>query len=323
MQRLFLIWMLCLWPVASSADDYTPSFQRYTERYWQDVPGVRWPLIESVAWAESSFRADAQSSVGAKGLLQVMDETFADIQRAVPSLQFGDIFDPETSIHAGTWYLRRHCWDYWTVPRSEREQLKVALGSYNAGAGNIDKAWGLARSRGMEGSWDDVAFCLPDITGPANAKQTTDYVPKILSRYDRRLSELPPETVEEEARRELAEVVSDIVQTVAEVVPPAVAEASNLEQTEGTMTEATLAALSIDSLTELLAHQGGSKVGLLIIAILAGIFVPPYAFKRWDQTLSYDTAEEIANGKPFVFGMAVIQTIGIFGIIITALILLH
>lgn len=315
--------LLCLTAVAAHAGDYTRLFQRYWDMFWPDVPSVQWHLMESLVFAESSFRPDAVSPVGAQGLAQTLPGTLDDIARAL-SLEDVNPFDPETSIMAGTYYLKSHCWDYWTVPRTPREQLRVALGAYNAGAGNIDKAWGLARSRGLAGDWNDIAGCLPEITGPANAKQTTDYVPKILRRYDRRIAEQPPATPQEEVKRELQEHLTDLV---AEVVPMVAAVPGGLAvatpKTEDKPMEAAIAALGVTSMTELMGHSGGYKLALLIVSILCAVYVPPYAFRRWDATLSYNTAEEIANGKILVFGLAALQVVGVFAVIIVGICLLH
>ena len=294
-----------------SAAGYQRYFERYTELYWADVPFVQWPLLESVAWAESGFRADAQSPAGAKGLLQITDSTLGDLIPKLPQLPpHPNPFDPEISIMAGTYYLRFGCWNFWINPRPPAEQTRFALASYNAGPGNIDKAWNRARDRGLEGLWRDVAGELPAITGEANARQTTGYVAKILPRYERRVAEL---------RLGPAGFVREAIHDLAGD-QPSVSLIPMLPQTKGSTMEQALSELGLPML---LMHQGGYKVILFIIAVIALVFIPPYAYRRWDRVTSYDTSAEIAGGSRLVTIFAIVQTVGVYAIIIIALLLLH
>ena len=294
-----------------STADYQRLFERYTTLYWADVPYVQWPLLESVAWAESGFRADAQSPAGAKGLLQITDNTLGDLISKLTQLPpHPNPFDPEISIMVGTYYLRFGCWNFWINPRPPAEQTRFALASYNAGPGNIDKAWNRARARGLEGLWRDVAGELPAITGEANARQTTGYVAKILPRYERRVAEL---------RLGPAGFVREAIHDLAGD-QPSVSLIPMLPQTKGYTMEQALSELGLPML---LMHQGGYKVVLFIIAVLALIFVPPYAYRRWDRVTSYDTSQEIAGGSRLVTIFAIVQTVGVYAIIIVALLLLH
>lgn len=281
-----------------------------------DVPAFHWPLVESVAWAESSFRADAVSPAGAKGLLQILDGTFAEIQQQVPGLQGHSPFDPEISISAGCYYLRR-CWNFWTEPRTPQEQMRFALASYNAGAGNVLRAQRLARSEGLSGDWDGIARTLGRITGPANAKETTDYVGKILPRYQARKQELG---LGHEAVA--CQVLVDANAPVKFLSTGMAQSVSFTPEQEANM-EAAVASLGVSSLMELLGHNMGYKVGLLILAIIVGVYVPPWAFRVWDRTLPYNTAELIQHGHRLPAFVVLVQMVGIFAVIITALILLH
>lgn len=86
-------------------------------------------LIRAVIHAESFYRANAVSSQGAEGLMQLMPET-AD------RFHVDDAFSPAENIRGGTSYLG------WLLQRyGGNEELAVA--AYNAGEGAVDKYHGI------------------------------------------------------------------------------------------------------------------------------------------------------------------------------------
>ena len=86
-------------------------------------------LIESMISQESAGRPDAVSSKGAKGLMQLMDETAEEMGVKNP-------FDPEENILGGARYLRR------LVDRWDGDLTK-ALAAYNAGPSAVEKHGGV------------------------------------------------------------------------------------------------------------------------------------------------------------------------------------
>jgi len=87
--------------------------------------GVDEKVIKSVILTESAANEKAVSKVKAKGLMQLMDSTAAD-------MGVNDVFDPKENIQGGTKYLSQ-------MFRQYDGDLELALAAYNAGPGNVEK----------------------------------------------------------------------------------------------------------------------------------------------------------------------------------------
>jgi soluble lytic murein transglycosylase-like protein len=163
-----------LWlPLSSSASQYDRLIERSANTF---MPSVDWRLWKAQVKAESAFRPNAVSPVGAMGLSQIMPQTFKEI--AEKSGIRGSAFDPEVNLMAGAWYMARMR-NTFKAPRPDHERHNLAMASYNAGAGNIIRAQRLA---GNPAEWQPVADQLHLVTG-MHANETRDYVTKIRSFY--------------------------------------------------------------------------------------------------------------------------------------------
>lgn len=89
-------------------------------------------FVFAVIKCESDFDNEAVSSVGAKGLMQIMPDTFDWIKgKLKDGSSYDEIFDPELNIRYG-------CYLYgYLTEKYESEELAVA--AYHAGMGNVDK----------------------------------------------------------------------------------------------------------------------------------------------------------------------------------------
>jgi soluble lytic murein transglycosylase-like protein len=93
--------------------------------------GLNPQLIRAVIAQESGGRPCAVSPKGARGLMQIMPATQAD-------LGLTDAFDPAASISAGSRYLKQLLSRY-------RGELRLALAAYNAGPNRVDEEKGVPR----------------------------------------------------------------------------------------------------------------------------------------------------------------------------------
>ncbi|MFC5532149.1 lytic transglycosylase domain-containing protein [Cohnella yongneupensis] len=116
--------------------------------------GVSPTLIKGVIQSESSFDPNAVSSVGAKGLMQLMDGT-------AQGLGVTNAFDPAQNIDGGTRFLSY-------LLRKYDGNVSVALAAYNAGPGRVDRL-GIANDQ-------DIAAKYAELP-----QETQTYVRKVLA----------------------------------------------------------------------------------------------------------------------------------------------
>ncbi|NLP05584.1 lytic transglycosylase domain-containing protein [Candidatus Fermentibacteria bacterium] len=91
-------------------------------------------MLTGIMREESSFDRRVVSGAGARGLIQLMPGTAADVARwhGLPRLECGDFFDPEKSVRYGSLYIDRQCRNFGGEPA-------LFLAAYNAGPGNASR----------------------------------------------------------------------------------------------------------------------------------------------------------------------------------------
>jgi soluble lytic murein transglycosylase len=130
-------------------------------RQQADEKGVDAALIAAVIYSESKF-SDAESSAGARGLMQITPEAakFIEKQSGGTTFQLDDLSDPEINIRYGTFLLRE------LLDRYDGDEA-AALAAYNAGPGNADK-------------WGGADLTVADIPFP----ETRAYVEEVLEKRE-------------------------------------------------------------------------------------------------------------------------------------------
>ncbi|MEM9051548.1 MAG: transporter substrate-binding domain-containing protein [Bacteroidota bacterium] len=127
----------------SSISEYDELIQKYANEIGWD-----WRLLAAIVYQESRFQPEAASWAEAKGLMQLMPGTAAD-------LGVEDRTDPEQSLYGGTKYLAQLFDHFETIPDS-LERIKFAMASFNAGIGHVEDARRLAEANGKSPFiWDD------------------------------------------------------------------------------------------------------------------------------------------------------------------------
>lgn len=96
-------------------------------------------FVSVIMYKESSGNPRAGSGVGAQGLMQIMPETAAGIARELGVKNY-DIWDPETNIEFGTYYLSQLLKKYGRAEHSPSWDRSIILASigYNGGPGAAD-----------------------------------------------------------------------------------------------------------------------------------------------------------------------------------------
>lgn len=126
-------------------------------------------FVAAIIRNESSFRTDAESSVGARGLMQLMPDTAEWIAGKLDddSYSFDNMYDAETNIRYGCWYLNY-------LSRLFRGDAVLVSSAYHAGQTTVTR-WLSDKSISSDGLTIPVES-LPD--GP-----TKQYAGRVTTSY--------------------------------------------------------------------------------------------------------------------------------------------
>lgn len=145
---------------------YPIKYQEYVERYSAEY-SLDKNIVYSIIKIESNFSPEVVSKAGAKGLMQLMDETAkecserAELGYIIPE----DLFVAEKNIHLGCLYFKTLMDVY--------EDLELALTAYNGGTGNVNKWLKDESLSDGRGGLSDIPY-----------KETRDYVKKVMRTFE-------------------------------------------------------------------------------------------------------------------------------------------
>lgn len=124
-------------------------------------------LVFAIIRAESKYQTGARSSVGARGLMQIMPETASWVAEQMNMEDFTteDLHDPEVNIRIGCWYINN-------LNREFEGRLPIIAAAYNAGRGKA-KEWVVS------GQWDGSEKDINNIP----FAETRKYVHNVLKNY--------------------------------------------------------------------------------------------------------------------------------------------
>jgi membrane-bound lytic murein transglycosylase MltF len=145
-------------------------FRKYSEQYQLDFL-----LMAAQGYQESRLDQNAQSPVGAIGVMQVMPATGK-------GLNVGDIQRLEPNIHAGVKYVRFMMDQYFKdEPMDQINKGLFTFASYNAGPGRIRQLRREAAKRGLD---PNVWFGnVERIASERIGRETVTYVSNIYKYY--------------------------------------------------------------------------------------------------------------------------------------------
>ncbi len=155
---------------------YEQYLKRYPLQYRELIEGeakknnLHPAFVAAIILNESSFKKDAQSSVGARGLMQVMEDTAGWIASKLDegnAFHFDLMYQPEANIRYGAWYLG------FLSQRFNGDPILVA-GAYHAGQGEVSK-WLANKEYSQDGKTISIENM---IDGP-----TKNYVKKVAQAY--------------------------------------------------------------------------------------------------------------------------------------------
>lgn len=148
--------------------EYCPVVYEDWIRAYAEENDLEPAYVAAVILAESSYRPDAVSSVGARGLMQLMEETAGDVAGWLgEEFDWDAMFDPETNIRYGCCLLGR-------LMRRYDGDMRCASSAYHQGMGTVDR-WLSDPNYSEDGK--TLAVIASSVTN--------NYVEKILRYYER------------------------------------------------------------------------------------------------------------------------------------------
>jgi membrane-bound lytic murein transglycosylase MltF len=161
------------WAKAATNSEELPKFERTVElfRKYGDRYDIDYLILMAQGYQESQLNQNAQSPVGAIGIMQVMPTTGKD-------MKVGDIHQIEPNIHAGVKFLRAMMNEYYAKePMDQLNRGLFTFAAYNAGPGRVRGLRRVAAERGLDPNvwFNNVELIAAEKIG----RETVTYVSNI------------------------------------------------------------------------------------------------------------------------------------------------
>ena len=145
---------------------YKQEYSEYVNKY-AEINRIDPMWIYAIIKVESNFNKEAISSSGAKGLMQLMDNTALDIAKElnIDNFKVDMLYNPEINIMFGTKYFD-------SLLQKYNKNYYLAIAAYNGGTGNVD-------------DWIKKGIIAEDASNIENIpyKETNMYVRKTMNTY--------------------------------------------------------------------------------------------------------------------------------------------
>ena len=140
---------------------YPLKYEAYITEY-AEANGLDPYLVCGVIHTESHFDIEAESRVGAVGLMQIMPDTGEWIAKkmSIKDYSVAKLKDPETNIRMGCWYLK------YLMDRFDGD-MTLVLAGYNAGPNRVTQ-WLGDEKYSQDGKLTDIPY-----------RETEEYVKKV------------------------------------------------------------------------------------------------------------------------------------------------
>jgi len=125
-------------------------------------------LVAAVIKTESNFSSEAESRMGARGIMQIMPETgaWAAEQMGLKGFDTDDLYQTETNIRIGCWYLNN-------LNKEFNGNKILVIAAYNGGRGNVREWLQKEQWTGEHANIDQIPF-----------SETREYVRKVMKNYE-------------------------------------------------------------------------------------------------------------------------------------------
>jgi len=124
-------------------------------------------LVAAIIRTESHFSSEAESRMGARGIMQIMPETgrWAAGKMNLKDFHPDDLYETETNIKIGCWYLNN-------LSQEFKGNKILVVAAYNGGRGNVKDWLEKERWTGEHATIEQIPF-----------KETRQYVRKVMKNY--------------------------------------------------------------------------------------------------------------------------------------------